>query len=480
MADPAKGPELPSLRFIALPALLCAMLGSLWHAWPWLSQNFGGSSDSRPWINSTLPALLFAAAFTVLLIRLFLLFLAKRSGSPPSRLVRQVVSLAAWTLTAIVIAGSWFEVPVGSLVTTSGMMVAVVGIALKNMISDLFTGLSLPFKVGDWIEVDGHAGRVVEVGWRATRLITTDEITIMVPNTHVMAKPLRNFSQPDSYYRERFRFTLPQTVTTHQAERNLLAAVRQVDIIAALPFEPSVRIAGFNERGIEWELLFFVPSYEQSSKLRYRVQRNLLRNLHYSGINWPIKTLALQQQAAPAAVAAGNEDALFLSHIDLFGTLTQEELNQLSAQISHRLVRSSDPIVRQGEAGESLFILREGLLNVFITTDGMETNVGQISPGAFFGEMSLLTGATRSATIIPLVDSMVYELSRDSLRPLMQKRPQIAVQMSEVLAVRQMINAPKLAGRESPEVIQKSLADQLLGRITKFFRLGPSDQSSST
>jgi len=78
------------------------------------------------------------------------------------------------------------------------------------------------------------------------------------------------------------------------------------------------------------------------------------------------------------------------------------------------------------------------------------------------------------------VDSMVYELSRDSLRPLMQKRPQIAVQMSEVLAVRQMINAPKLAGRESPEVIQKSLADQLLGRITKFFRLGPSDQSSST
>jgi small-conductance mechanosensitive channel/CRP-like cAMP-binding protein len=424
-------------------------------------------------IGGALPAFMLAAALTLLAIRLIYLVVARRLGGPPPRLMRQIIALTAWALTAGILAGSVLDVPLGSLVTTSGMMVAVVGIALKNMISDLFTGLSLPVKIGDWIEVDGTVGRVVEVGWRATRLVTRDHIAVIIPNTHMTAKPFRNFSQPEQFYRDSFRITLPPSVTAYQAERNLTAAARQVDAVAALPFPPEVRITNFNERGVEWEIRYFVPDAEQASRVRYRVQRNLLRNLHFSGISLPAQMIEVRQAEAPPAGHLGCEELVFLSSVDMFDTLTPEELSTVCARMTRRLVRAGTPVVRQSDDGDSLFVLKEGLLSVSIAAAGVDTVVGQIAPGQFFGEMSLLTGAPRSATVLPLVDSMIYEIARDTLLPIMQKRPQIAEQMSEVLAKRQLANAPMLAAREDPETAKDSLAKQLLGRISAFFRLVP-------
>ncbi len=459
-----------SARWLIAPALLSAAAAACWRAWLMVSADVtAGSGLAR--FGESLPLLLLAAAIAVFTSRLVQRLAARRLKSATPKLTRQLIGLVVWTVTCGVLAGSILDVPLGSLVTTSGMMVAVVGIALKNMISDLFTGLSLPLKIGDWIEVDGTLGRVVEVSWRATRLVTRDRVSVIIPNTHLMSKPFRNLSQPEPYYRERFRITLPASVTAYQAERNLVAAARQVDALAAMPFPPDVRITGFNDRGVEWELRYFVPDAEQASRLRYRVQRNLLRNLHYSGIALPATAIELRKAPPAPARHLGCEEQIFLANVDLFGTLTGDELSVLCTHMTRQLARSGIPVVHQGAAGDSLFIVKEGLLSVAINAEGIDTVVGQVAPGQFFGEMSLLTGAPRSATVIPLVDSMVYEITRDVLRPLMQSRPELAQQMSEVLAERQIANAPKLAARGTVEEARESLAKQLFGRISTFFRL---------
>ncbi len=417
--------------------------------------------------DEDLPALLATAAAAAFAIRLAQFAIARHLGAPPPRLMRQVIALLIWTLTAIILAGSLFHVPLGSLVTTSGLMVAVVGFALKNMISDLATGLSLPVKVGDWIEVGGDVGRVLEVNWRATRLITTSDVVVVIPNTHLMTQPFRNFSLPDSRYQDSITITLPAHLPVEQAERLLLGAARQQEAIARLPQPPDLQIRDFTAQGITWQLRFHVPDAGQAEALRYRVTATLLRNLRLAGISVPTRML---QPADPAAAVG---DRAFLAALDLFDGLDDAELSQLCAQLTHRPLAVGEVVVRQGQPGDSLFILKEGLLRVSIAGNGgRETVVGEIQPGQVFGEMSLLTGEPRSATITASLSGLALELSRPALAPLLQSRPDLVRHLGQVLANRQLRNAPKLENaRPADDEPRQSLVLQWIGRINAFFSL---------
>jgi len=464
-----------SPQTLIVPALLSGSAVAVWRLWAPLRQNLGllenGALDR---VGNSVPILLTTAALALLSTSVLQAALARHMGAPPPRLMRQLAVVLVWSVASGCLAAAVFDVPLGSLVTTSGMLVAVLGFALKGMISDVFAGIGLPFKIGDWLNVDGSTGRVVEVGWRATRLVTHDQIMVVIPNTHLMTKPFRNFSQPESYYRDRFSITLPPSVTPHQAERNLLAAANQVADIAALGFAPLVRIDSFNERGVAWELLYYIPTAARAQELRYQVQRNLLNNLAHSGIDLPAAMVELRTAAKPLSRRPGGQDMAFLRGVEVFADLVDDELGQLVADMSPRLWRRGEAVVRQNDAGNSLFVLKEGLLAVSIAdADGQNTTVGQIIPGDCFGELSLLTGAPRSATVAPVVDSLIFEITRDSLAPLMQSRPELAVQLSRMLAERQLRNAPKLgAQRNGDGEDQKgSLAGQFLTRISSFFRL---------
>ncbi len=460
----------------ALPAavaVLALVFAVLWHevalAEPWIA--------ARIWLvrlGNGLPVVLAGVAAALLAQALVPTVLVRHLRLPPTRMVRQLVVVLCWALAIGAVGAIFFDVPAGSLVTTSGLLVATIGLALKNVISDAFTGLSLPIKIGDWIEVDGQLGRVVEISWRATRMLTTDHITLIIPNTHLTAKPFKNFSQPEPYYRDRFKVVLDHAVTTHQAERILLAAARQVDAIHQIPHSPEARITAFTERGIEWELRYYVPDHDMASRVRYQVQRNLLRNLHYSGIALPYPVLVRKDAQRQERVQQPVDEVGFLRGVELFDSLSDDELRALVAAVSLQLKVAGQPLVRQGEAGDSLFVLREGLLGVSIARPGGdgEIEVAQLAPGSFVGEMSLLTGAPRSATVTPVTDSMCYEITREVMAPLMESRPELAQQLSRVLAERQLRNSAKLesAGKVT-EVQKRSLTEQILGRINAFFRL---------
>jgi CRP-like cAMP-binding protein len=318
----------------------------------------------------------------------------------------------------------------------------------------------------------------VEVSWRATGLLTESSISIIVPNTHLMARPFRNFSHPDPWYRESLRITLPLEVSAEQAERNLLAAAWSLDLEGEPPFPPSTRIRGFTERGVDWELRFFVPNAAQASTLRSQVHRALLHNLRMAGLGLPSDSLILHAPLATGTERTGRQAlGSFLRGVELFDGLTDAELERVAADADHHPVPAGQTVMRQGEEGASLFILREGLLRVSICdAEGLETDVGEILPGHFFGEMSLLTGDHRSATVRAQTDSRICEITRESLQPLLQERPDLVRQLSETLADRQMRNAPKLNRIGPPDLLsgdvsRHSLVKSLFLRISAAFRL---------
>jgi len=481
LTDRSKSSSLYEAAVPMLPLVLPAVLAFLCAAilmWRWEDWRGRLGLEAAPHVVNGLPTVLLIFCAAVLVVRLAHGYAQRRLGHRPPRLVRQIIALITWTMAVGTGAAILWDVPVGSLMTTSGLLVAVIGLALKNMLSDLFNGISLPVKVGDWVEIGGARGRVVEISWRATKLMTSDHVMLVVPNTQFITSTVRNFTSERGFYRDHIKVTLPMSVTAYQATRILLGAANQVDLIASLPEAPEARISGFNEHGVEWDLVYSIPDAGMISKMRHRIQRSLLRDFFLSGIELPAAHVEIHH-AMVERDASEPSEVMFLRLIDLFCTLTEGELRKICDQMKPQLLVSGIPVVRQGEMGDSLYIVHEGLLKVTIENDHGATEVGRVRPGQFFGEMSLMTGAPRSATVTPMVDSKAYEISREVLAPILRDRPEVAALMSEVLAERQIANAPKLENGSQQMEERETLAQQILHGIVSFFRLPVKGRSYS-
>src|SRR5947209_1650758 len=158
----------------------------------------------------------------------------RRAGRPAPRLLRDVTAALVWVAVGCAVAAEVFGWPVAGIVTTSGVAVAVLGFALRDVLAALFAGLALnaerPYHIGDWVEVDPHpAGRVVEIGWLTTRAVTRDGVGLVLPNALLARVAFRNYSRPDPTFRDVLAVTLDHDAVPERVERALLAAAAEVD-----------------------------------------------------------------------------------------------------------------------------------------------------------------------------------------------------------------------------------------------------------
>jgi CRP-like cAMP-binding protein len=157
----------------------------------------------------------------------------------------------------------------------------------------------------------------------------------------------------------------------------------------------------------------------------------------------------------------------------MFRPLADPDLAEIAGDMQRRHLEAGETLVRQGDRGKSLFLLIEGLLDVYVTTDHGEERVGRIGPGECFGEMSLLTGERRAATIRPAVESIVYEVRKKPIRALMERQPALADQLAKLLAERQLGTELALHEREEETdgATVESFAQQLVARMREFLDL---------
>jgi CRP-like cAMP-binding protein len=138
-----------------------------------------------------------------------------------------------------------------------------------------------------------------------------------------------------------------------------------------------------------------------------------------------------------------------------------------------RVYRAGKPILSQGDAGDSLFVVQEGALTVHIKyPSGKEKRVADLGPGQFFGERLLLIGEPRGATVIPSVDSVVIEIGHAAISPLLKARPELMDFLSQILAERSASNNSALDLNNDEDMIaHSSVAGQILKQTRAFFGL---------
>ncbi len=370
-------------------------------------------------------------------------------------------------------------VNVTGLIATSAVATAVIGLSLQELLGNLAGGISLELEkeigVGSWIKTEFGSGSVNHVRLRHTSITTADGDTILIPNSVLTKAPVTLLSNSR---RRMVKFILGY-------RRNPSRVIEAVEYaLAASPIEgvalepkPKCLITGFEKDNIEYGVQVWLtkPGHEQSalSAVLMRIYFALAR------IGAPMRPIAQvldihsEQQAAEARAESPDLIAA-LQHIPLFRMLNDEETARLAPRLKHLSFAPGEMILRQGDDGESMFLILSGRVSILLTNDaGLSQQVAVLQAGDFFGEMSLLTGEKRSATVVGLSQVDCLRLDKVDLYDMLNGRSEIADDMSLVIAERQM----ELAGirdqldRESSTRRIQATREHLLIRIKRFFGL---------
>jgi small-conductance mechanosensitive channel len=374
------------------------------------------------------------------------------------------------------------EKSIGGFITASGAVGIVIGFALRGIISDIFSGLVLnldgTFQMNDWIIVNARGlntivGCIVEINWRSTQLKTTDNNIVILPNSLIAQNIVKNISRPEEKSRFELVFTLDFKVPYERAIRVLTAAALSAEGILKDP-PPNIKAGNISTMGVEYVVRFWLmPSVVSPLKGRNYVIQSVLLHLHQAGLSLAYNKQDLFYQKMPQRNLDRNVDIQkLLERVELFKEMKREEIRFLERNIREISVPKGSSVVTIGDTSSTMFILVEGLLHVYIPKENeKEIFVGQILPGDYFGEMSLLTGQERSANVYTVTDSILFEVTKEAMNQLIKDRPSLMEELSNTIAARQTQNEKATPPIDPDTLSQKTneLAKSLLDKMKDFF-----------
>jgi small-conductance mechanosensitive channel/CRP-like cAMP-binding protein len=337
-------------------------------------------------------------------------------------------------------------VDVASLVATSAVLTAILGLALQSTLTNILAGILLhvdrSLGVGDWVQFGQRQGCIMEIRWRSTVLRTTDGDTVIIPNAQITAQEIHNFSRPLPLHRARVSLGFHYRHPPNEVRRLLVEAARATPEVLAEP-APDCFPVEFGESAVVYTLRYWIDRFERDGEIRGEVLTRVWYAASRAGLEipYPTRTLVEARGAvdAPAAISGGalRERVAALEQVDLFSTLEPAERQVLADGLHEKRFALGEAIVTQGQDGDSMFIIAEGRVQVSLAQDSVWSNLASLSAGDVLGEMSLMTGEPRTATCLAATDVLCYELDRATLQQVLTTRPAIADQMSALLAGRQ-------------------------------------------
>ncbi|MBF0110774.1 MAG: mechanosensitive ion channel family protein [Magnetococcales bacterium] len=403
------------------------------------------------------------------------------TGAKAPRLIKQLSGVVIFFITIGGITGVVLEKDVTALWATSGAVGLVIGFAVQGIILDTVSGLAIHFEntfgVGDWVLLHTRSGKffgqVKEVNWRATRIMTLENTLVLVPNRTVTSIILTNLSMtPVQTYEIKFIFDF--SVPVDRALRVLTSGVLNAigpEGVLDTP-RPEVLLGNINELGVEYCMRYSIPPARiPPPTAQHVVLMHVLRHIDKSGLTlaYPKRDVFTTQMPWRQKNWESRNKVELLGKCDLFSQLPAGALEFIAGQMQLLQYRVQDHVFKQGDSGDSMFILAEGLLNVFVTQGDRPVRVAQISPGGVFGEMSLLTGEDRSATVTAAHNSLVGEIGKECIKELLNQHLEFAATISRFVAERMFQTQQTLSTpREEREKIMESTSQSMLGKMKQF------------
>ncbi|MBW0000627.1 MAG: mechanosensitive ion channel [Verrucomicrobia bacterium] len=387
----------------------------------------------------------------------------------------QVVAILLFLGLSFFALGALYHVTVTGLLTGSGVIAIIIGLALQDTLGNLFAGFGLQagraFRVGDWLVLQGQRVQVVEITWRSTRFRNNDDVSFNVPNNQLAKETIVNLYYPTNIHAMRVRVGVDYTVPPNEVKNALIACATAVSGVLADP-APRVFLTSFDDSSVAYELKFWIDDGRAYPQIVDAIRTRCWYEFARRQINFAFPVRVFERGKPRARDHAGSLMELLAAQ-PLFGALSPEQLELLSKEAKWMRFGQQETIIQRGAPGDSMFILAAGMAEVLSEREGRELRVGTLHAGECFGEISFLTGEPRSATVRARQDCEVVEIPKHAMSLLLRQQPSLAEQLSDTLTARRSATQQRLAqaARNVHAGAEAAEKEGLLRRLRAFFEL---------
>ena len=403
-----------------------------------------------------------------------------------------------------------YQVPLTAALATSGLITAIIGLALQgnlsNVVSGIFLNLEKPFEKNDWITVDGQLGQVKNISWRTTNLVSIDNMEIAIPNDKLAQATVINLARNDPNFSSGGFVTYdPIVVHPRHNPENIMALLKDA-LAKAVPADKrsffgytDVWFGGAKDGGLEFWIAYDCLDRALLFSQRSSIMMSINHVLTKAGVTMSVGHIlqTIKPDASLLAIQDYSQDEqtydklyapehniylesqkaeYWFRRVDLFEALDDNECALLSSAATKRHFRAGEVIIEQGARGSSMFLIVEGVVQVSLENDDSdEAVVGNLTIGEVFGEMSLLTGARRAATVTAKRPTVLFEINKEIFSEILKKNDAVVESLSQILASRQQeLSAIKNALGNAGDTGdgQKGILQAIKNSIIKFFQ-GP-------
>ena len=472
----------PRLRTqIAVPVVAAALCGLALYV---LSRLAGGPftasvmtepRDASEWAMR-LVSILFWVSVAFVAVRAlnefaFFIF-RKRKGYEAPSLMRDLFSLVAYvTSLAVILKFHFTDLSFGALLSGSALLGIILGLALQDTLGNLFAGISLhadkPFQVGDVLAVGPFTGVVESITWRAVKIKTFQNHTVLVSNATIAKENFTVCPRDNANARIVF-FSAAYHDSPVKVIHSVREAIRECENVLRY-MTPVVRIRGYGESGIDYEVKYWLSDYARYNDTDALVRQRIWYAFRRAGLTFPYPTRTVHVQPSAADDDGDGRGSLAerLSAVDIFSPLSSDELGALAASSSGRVFAPGETIIRAGDRGSSMFVVHRGSVDVRVDNNGQTRTLKRLREGDFFGEMALFTGEPRTANVVAVEETEVLEIDHEAMRGLFENNPDLVESLSHTINERRAGLAANAANIDGQEETPATLLD----KIKRFFRL---------
>jgi CRP-like cAMP-binding protein/small-conductance mechanosensitive channel len=374
------------------------------------------------------------------------------------------------------------------IVTTSAVITAVLAFSMQDTLGNILGGLALQLdnsvEVGDWIKVDDLIGKVVDIRWRHTAVETRNWETVIVPNSQLMKAKfsvLGRHGEAAVQWRRWIWFNVGYQISPSRVIETVQNAVREADIrnVATQPLAQCV-LMDFDVSFGRYALRYWLTDLQNDDSTDSEVRDHVYVALQRAGIRLAIPehdvrmTTESEKREQTKQTKRIQERINALHKIELFNSFREDELLTVAQGLKHAPFAKGDIITHQGAIAHWLYMLTEGEAEVYLETPSQpRRKLSTLLPGNYFGEMGLMTGAPRTATVIATTDAECYQLDKATFETILKNRPELAEEISKTLVSRRFgldsLQHDLDADSRAQEMSQQHL--DMLTKISNFFGL---------
>ncbi len=366
-------------------------------------------------------------------------------GTPIPSFLREIVALVLFLVVLLLVLSLGYkaDAELKGLLAGSGVVAIIFALAAQNMLGGIIAGMSLqiskPYKVGDWLRIEETHAEVMEINWRSTRLRTKDGIYLDVPNNEIVKTTIINLHYPTPVHSMRLRVGVDYNQPPNRVKDVILRAARRVEDI--LPEPPTkVFLVDFADFAMIYEVKYAIAGHARSNEITDELRTNIWYAFRRNNIRipFPIRTVQVERRGETAERGHREKARDVLTEDALFQALGEENLHNLLQDSVLKKYGRGEPIIEENAEGSSMFVMINGSASVSVRREGNVIRVGVLQSGDCFGEMSLLTGQPRMATVRAAEDCEVLEISKPVMAKILHEAPECATQLSDLLARRKL------------------------------------------